>query len=575
MYQFKKTLAAIQKHHFWVLCALILVIGSAVWAMGSADLSNRFESRRTELDQDFQKSQYISEQEPNHPNERVIAAIHQQTEELKENVLEAWQLLYNEQQEKNPFPEVLDADFKIVFESLDPEDEIPGHYRERYQNFIRYHIPTLFERIDYLRPAEKEPGAEDVGAADIGEGMGPSGYARGRSRGQGQPDLSDMVGVVDWDQADRQRIEQQFDWQTRPSTLRVRLAQEDLWVYEALVRIIKNTNDAIGATTNYNAAVKRIDALQIGQDAVDASSLQSGYGAGMGIEGEMGGMAGEGAGAMGMAGEGGGGMGMGGMAAPAPGAVPGVPPRAPGAMPGDPMQPASPEQAEKTALLQYRYVDQNGQPLAAGSPHPYAEFKMMPIRMRVTMKQSAIPRLLVECADSNMPIEVRQVRFRPGEGTPIEIAQPTTPQGAMSGMGPAYGTPRMPYRPAPRPTDGGYGRRSRDTKASSNDIPVEIQGVICIYNAPDRDKLGKGAAGDQAAAGMTPDGSAGQPPLAAPMSPTTPPASPTPTPPAAAAAPPGLARPAPPPALGTRPTAPATGPTGQGPAGMPTGGTNP
>ena len=44
----------------------------------------------------------------------------------------------------------------------------------------------------------------------------------------------------------------------------MRLAQEDLWVYEALLRIIENTNKG---TTYENAAIKRIDALEIGKQA--------------------------------------------------------------------------------------------------------------------------------------------------------------------------------------------------------------------------------------------------------------------------------------------------------------------
>ena len=46
------------------------------------------------------------------------------------------------------------------------------------------------------------------------------------------------------------------------------MAQEDLWVYEALLRIIENTNQ--GYTSYYNAPVKEIDALQIGADASKA-----------------------------------------------------------------------------------------------------------------------------------------------------------------------------------------------------------------------------------------------------------------------------------------------------------------
>ena len=57
-------------------------------------------------------------------------------------------------------------------------------------------------------------------------------------------------------------------------------------------------------------------------------------------------------------------------------------------------------------------------PYDAESPyyvrHPFAEFKLMPIRMSLIMDQHRIPKLLVECANSNMPIEVRRVRIAVG-----------------------------------------------------------------------------------------------------------------------------------------------------------------
>ena len=51
-----------------------------------------------------------------------------------------------------------------------------------------------------------------------------------------------MVGVLEWDESDRNRIMRQFQWEETPDTQTVRLAQEDLWVYEALLRIIEKTN---------------------------------------------------------------------------------------------------------------------------------------------------------------------------------------------------------------------------------------------------------------------------------------------------------------------------------------------
>ncbi len=73
-----------------------------------------------------------------------------------------------------------------------------------------------------------------------------------------------MVGVLEWDESDRNRIMRQFQWEETPDTQTVRLAQEDLWVYEALLRIIEKTNKG---TTYENAAIKGVLALEIGKQA--------------------------------------------------------------------------------------------------------------------------------------------------------------------------------------------------------------------------------------------------------------------------------------------------------------------
>ena len=61
--------------------------------------------------------------------------------------------------------------------------------------------------------------------------------------------------------------------------------------------------------------------------------------------------------------------------------------------------------------------------MAADAEHPYAEFKMMPIRMKLVMKEQKVPEVLVKCANSNMPIEIRQVRINPGGGARLKLQQ--------------------------------------------------------------------------------------------------------------------------------------------------------
>ena len=55
-----------------------------------------------------------------------------------------------------------------------------------------------------------------------------------------------------------------------------------------------------------------------------------------------------------------------------------------------------------------RYVDDKGKPLTDPNQQPYEEFRMMPIDLKVVIEQKDIPRLLAECANSAMRIDVRR-----------------------------------------------------------------------------------------------------------------------------------------------------------------------
>ena len=70
------------------------------------------------------------------------------------------------------------------------------------------------------------------------------------------------------------------NWNDTPTTPQVILAQEELWVYEALLRVIRNTNDCDPSpmpkhdaknyrppTSQKNARIKEIRALEIGEEA--------------------------------------------------------------------------------------------------------------------------------------------------------------------------------------------------------------------------------------------------------------------------------------------------------------------
>jgi hypothetical protein len=546
----KMVLAVLKKHHFWVLSAVIVVVALVSWAKATADLTSRFKARKTEIDGKFTAMQGICEQ-PNHPNAGVINAIKKKTGDLKDNVHKAWRVLYEEQKKNNQLPEVSKT-FKAAFEALQkPTDELPPAERDAYRYFLRNYFPTLLDLIDYRHPVEQKPG--EVGAAAADFAAPRRGFDRRGSRDRGVPRMGvggrdsgdqagvEMVGIVDWNEADRSRLESRLIWTTTPNTLEVRLKQEDLWVYEALLRVIKNTN--AGATMHRQAAVKAIDALEIGRDAaLGAQSSRSTFS--LGSDASSGGPAGPGVDR--------------GAAGAAAATRTGTSDSGAGAV-------------DMTAdLLSGRYVDAEGKPLAADAKHPYAEFKMMPIRMLLFIDQTKIPKLLVECANSNMPIEVQAVRLRPGSVTSLDLGALTAAAVAQAAPTDDFAGSRgrgrrgRGYSPDGRPSRGDTSSSALgpSDEKTSIDLPIEIQGIIYIFNPPDMEKLGTGTgtAGQEppaapAATGAAPatqpaapavQGPAATTPGPAPTTPGPAPAAPAPGP-APEAAPPGPPAPSPPP----------------------------
>jgi len=479
-----------KKHHFWVLVGAVVVVGIMTWTFAEAENSKYFKRRKTTLDNHFKnmdgicgyrkirkngEKEAVSKQSQ-HPNERVIRAIEDDTEKLETDVANAWRTLFNIQKANNRLPDGLTPRFKRAFSQLkhdqkyQGENTLPNHLLEEYQSFIGNRFPKLFEQVQVLKSKPKKQ--ESAAGDSAREPYKPD-------EEKPSEEEEEMEGLVQWDESKRQELIDRFTWRDRPSTLKVVLAQEDLWVYEALLRVIQNTNE--GATDRFNAAVKRIDALDIGPDAVAAweESEQAilkvpAKGAEMGTSTS-------------------------GTSYTATGSSYGGMALSQGVSEG------SAASIEGEELQDGRYVDDKGQPLKADAALPYNQFKMMPIRMA----------LLIECANSSMPIKVRRFRLNSTGGS--EALDLTLAAGAE--RMPSYGGD---FRGGRRIQAQKVGEQQRSAIDNSYDVPVEIQGVIYIYNRPP--EQGQPQTGTPAAErpGGRPTGSPpavpqpGQPPAATP-----------------------------------------------------------
>ena len=137
--------------------------------------------------------------EPNHPNEAVIKAVRDAIDGasdkpgVKQNVLRAWTILYDEQKKKNALPEVLGTQFKEHWKTDLPTAELDPDDLDTYMYQIEKYFPKLFDMIDLRRPKDSGPAA-----APRARGKGPAqswraggksrnGGDRGMGRGQSRP----------------------------------------------------------------------------------------------------------------------------------------------------------------------------------------------------------------------------------------------------------------------------------------------------------------------------------------------------------------------------------------------------
>ena len=218
--------------------------------------------------------------------------------------------------------------------------------------------------------------------------------------------------IVTWNSSNQEEITKDFVWSELPTSQQVRFAQEDLWAYTALLNVIKAVNE--GATGNHNARLKKIERIAIGQRAADVFVEKAAAGlVGLGSQG--------------------------------------------------PVPPPAPRGSASQGELANRYVDERGNPLAADSEKP-KQFNRIPVFMRVTIDQRELGKFLVLCANSPLPIEVRQFR--------LESPEYLVSKGDRNQRGTGGGAGKtLDLTPA---TDAGY-----------YDVAIEVFGIIYIFNPPD------------------------------------------------------------------------------------------
>ena len=422
------------------------------------------EARQGQITQAYKAVEPIKSN-TSHPNDDVIQGDTKQAQIQRDMVKKVWEELYQAQRDDVlKWPADIGEEFVAYMQKRKFGDPISEEMRGFYNNYIENRFDSLLEIVKAKKMAARGGAG---GRGGYGGMMGEGGFGAAAVADPAE----DEDYLVDW--LDQGQLQQKLMFPGgKPTALQVWVTQEDLWVYETLLKVIKQTNQAKGAVRPDNTAVRMIMELQVGAMAATESMGQiiipqpdaaaggmmgerGGYGGMMG-EGGYGGMMGEG-GYGGMMGEGGyGGMmggegGYGGMMGERGGY---------GGMMGE-----GGGGGGDATLLMRRYLNAEGKPEEAGSVDTVlaSEFRQLPIKMRLMMDEKFIPTILLKCANATLPIEVKQVRINPSKS------------------GGTFGS-----------TNGARGNaniRGVDQAAMATLTEVIIRGAVYIYNEPDTARL--------------------------------------------------------------------------------------
>ena len=508
MDQIKPILAVLRAQRFWITCGILALLPVGGWFMAKSALDKERDDRKSKIEGAYSTAQTIVDISE-HPNPATHEGMDGNVDLTKNSVYDAWKAQYEKQKAVLVWPTELEADFRAKVEEMTPVETVafgPGipdalrrDFREEYRDYIKLELPKLAQIIGspWQATATAGSGGEDAMTMQgPGQMNAPSTTSRTATSGK---------TIVDWNSGDQSALLNRYDWDSTPekvpSTLQVLYAQEDLWVLNALMNIIKRTNGP--ATASYNAIIKELQYIRIGRAVppttgqITRLNASAAGGGGGGMVGMMSGGMAE--------------MSMGGGEIAASGA---------GEREMDTMGEAGSSSSDPAEM---RYVDNDYKPLPAqrvrdaltsSARNPDDAFlvvaKRIPIRIGLRMDQREIHRLVAECGNSTLMVEVRQVRLNKqtsatggggfgaggfgeggggfgegGGGFGEGIGGFGEGEGG-GGFGEEGG--QSMYGAA-----GGAGAGSGAVNASSSfDLPIELYGIIYIYN-PDAlgvDRLG-------------------------------------------------------------------------------------
>ncbi len=441
MDQLKQIFGQLAKHQFWIVTVFAVVLGIAGFFVASSTINDLYTKQKSALDSHFSNLQNVASAVSTHPNDESQKQMDQIIGNMAEDVRDAWQSQWERQEPLLQWPvddiasptlvrklkDYLPIELKLEY----PEEpsNIVDSEKFAFALYFDDQMPRLADIIGVTWVGE----AKAVAAGGMGEmggmgmgmgggrgdmmgggmeegmeggasmggygmGMGMGGMGMGGMGGYGQTALSSKRDIVTWPKSSQDELITAIRMWTgeNPNVYQIVYTQENMWILEGLLNIIKKTNG--DAQANFQTTVKEIEFIRIGRTAVgqagDITSAARGRGMPTGMEGygqEMGGEELESGSAS-------------------------------ASMTSDDMSEEKSSAAASPDPANGRYVDAAFKPITGEdlrtrmrSEDPsdayFAVAKRVPVRLRLKIDQRKTHDFLANCGNADLMLEVRQVRL--------------------------------------------------------------------------------------------------------------------------------------------------------------------
>src|SRR5687768_11264967 len=210
MDQLKTILAGAQKHSFWIVSGLTIVLGIVGYWMSRSTMDKVFKEQSGKIDQHYSTLQTISNEVSTHPNAKTHQQMDKQIQSLIVDVESAWEKQYLRQAAILKWPSVLPPSFIAKVDKLRPielkleyplapgTDPLVRGDVNSYAKYINDQFPAL-ARIIGTEWVGTPPVAA-AGGMGMGMGMGSMGssgmpgYGSGMGMGSSGSDPSGSYG---------------------------------------------------------------------------------------------------------------------------------------------------------------------------------------------------------------------------------------------------------------------------------------------------------------------------------------------------------------------------------------------